>query len=150
MNSNELTISAFAETDRRALQTLYQEVRLQTFNWLNTTNAPLASFDADTVGEMVLVAKVKNEVAGFISIWLPNDFIHHLYVRDIWQGKGIGSALMDAAKAHFTGPATLKCLVSNERAILFYTKTGWASKALGSSQECDYILFERNFKQSLQ
>jgi GNAT superfamily N-acetyltransferase len=36
------------------------------------------------------------EIAGFMTLWAPDDFIHMLYIRKQWQGQGIGTALLQA------------------------------------------------------
>ncbi|CAH0539545.1 hypothetical protein [Vibrio marisflavi] len=65
-----------------AVSELYLNGRTSTFSWLDTSGYSLADFELDTEGERILVALVGEHVVGFISIWEPENFVHHLYVSD--------------------------------------------------------------------
>ncbi len=83
------------------------------------------------------------EVIGFISLWLPENFVHHLHVRGDHAGKGVGKALLDAGLARLQMPATLKCMTLNVRAAQFYSGDGWRIRDAGSGADGPYYLFER-------
>jgi GNAT superfamily N-acetyltransferase len=127
--------------DLPALREIYLSVRQKHFTWLDTSSYQLADFDRNTLGEEVLVA-VEGEPIGFIAVWLPESFVHHLYVRDDRAGKGVGKALLDAGLARLARPATLKCMTMNGRAAKFYADNGWRIREAGSGPDGPYYLFE--------
>jgi ribosomal protein S18 acetylase RimI-like enzyme len=138
----EVEITAFQESDRDTLAKLYTEVRLQTFTWLEKERILSGSFNEDTEGELILVAKVNQEIAGFVAIWEPGSFIHHLYVLPAFQRLGVGQQLLKSAVSRCSSAVSLKCLTANVRAVDFYIKNGWAETKRGGSWDGDYILFE--------
>ncbi len=90
----------------------------------------------------MLVAKIDDKVAGFVSIWLPDNFIHHLYIKKEYRGNGLGRLLIDEVRKKIKEPLTLKCLVDNIKAVKFYEKNGWKAKSTGISVHGVFILFE--------
>jgi len=94
----------------------------------------LASFEVETSGETLLIAEVDNRVAGFVSVYLPQTFVHHLYVEPSLQGRGIGKALLTNAVALTGGQASLKCQTRNADAISFYRRLGWRDGETGESE----------------
>ncbi len=101
-----------------------------------------ASFDDDTAGEEILVASINNQPVGFISIWLPDSFLHHLYILPSHQRQGIGKALIQKAQEMVEEPLTLKCLDLNEGAMNFYLNNGWKKVSQGTSNEGKYTLLK--------
>jgi len=123
------------------LQRIFLEVRQKTFYWLNTQNYNLTDFDYETETEFVLVALFDGKVVGFISIWLPGNFIHHFYIDSEYQQHKIGSKLLEEGIQIMATPITLKCLEKNKGAIEFYKKSGFVTTEKGVSDHGDYILF---------
>ncbi|QOG00953.1 GNAT family N-acetyltransferase [Flavobacterium sp. MDT1-60] len=123
------------------LQRIFQEVRQKTFYWLDTQNYNLTDFDHETQGEFVLVALFNDKVVGFISLWLPGNFIHHFYIDDEFQQHKIGTKLLEEAIQIMKTPITLKCLEKNTRAIEFYKKRGFIAGDKGISDHGEYISF---------
>ncbi|QPJ65264.1 MAG: GNAT family N-acetyltransferase [Candidatus Nitrohelix vancouverensis] len=79
-----------------------------------------------TEGELVHVAERGGKVAGFISVWEPESFIHHLYVDPEFWGMGIGTELVDFMASLTRGrPLGLKCKVGNKLAMAFYRARGF-------------------------
>jgi len=140
----KIEISEFSEEDRVILRHLYAEVKAETFHKLGKQNVDSNDFDEDTKGESVLVAKIDGNIAGFISVWLPDNFIHHLYVRKQDQRKGIGSELIESVKAQVNGTLTLKCVEDNVAAVQFYETNGWKIQSKGISENGSFILFQLN------
>jgi len=128
--------------DLPRLRTIFLNERQRTFTEQDTSEFKLEDFDKQTQGEYILTALIDNIPVGFISIWMPNNFIHHLYVDTIYQGKNIGTQLLQAAIQKTAFPITLKCLVSNTKATEFYLKKGFREKSKGQSSNGTYILFE--------
>ena len=124
------------------LRTIFLKERQRTFTEQDTSEFKLEDFDKQTQGEYILSALIDDIPVGFISIWMPNNFIHHLYVDNAYQGKNIGTQLLKAAIQKTAFPITLKCLVSNTKAIDFYLRKGFVEKSRGQSSNGTYILFE--------
>lgn len=137
-----MEIAPIKKTDYNALRNLFLNGRKSTFSWLDTSNYQLKDFDKEIHGEEVLVASIDNVVIGFISIWMPNNFIHHLYVDKKYHRKGVGTQLLKAAIEKTKFPITLKCLENNTKAVAFYRRKGFIDKERGPSTNGDYILFE--------
>lgn len=124
------------------LRTIFLKERQRTFTEQNTSEFKLEDFDKQTQGEYILSALIDDIPVGFISIWMPNNFIHHLYVDNAYQGKNIGTQLLKATIQKTAFPITLKCLVSNTKATNFYLRKGFVEKSRGQSGNGTYILFE--------
>ncbi|MDQ1166833.1 GNAT family N-acetyltransferase [Flavobacterium sp. SORGH_AS_0622] len=117
-----------------ALKELFLNERKKTFSWLDTSKFHLDDFEKYTQGEYILTALVNDIPVGFISIWMPTNFIHHLYVDEKYQNKKIGTELLKAAIAVTKSAVTLKCLENNTKAIEFYKKRGFTEKEKAYSQ----------------
>lgn len=135
----KITISNFKENDKEALSQIYFNVRHANFIWLEHG---LSSFNQDTAGEFILVARVDDEIVGFASVWLMDNFLHHLYIANHFQRKGIGTMLLNRIIKNSDSDVTLKCLKRNSLGIKFYRKRGWESISEGTSNEGEYILFK--------
>lgn len=129
-------------SDLPHLRKLFLNERRRTFADQDISQFKLEDFDKQTQGEYILIAHVDNIPIGFISIWLPNNFIHHLYVDHKHQGQNIGTELLKAAISKTNFPLTLKCVENNSKAIHFYLKKGFVEKSRGNSSNGSYILFE--------
>jgi len=137
-----LSIVESRNTDLPHLRELFLNERRRTFTEQDISEFELDDFDKQTQGEYILTALVNNIPVGFISIWMPNNFIHHLYVDVKHQGKNLGTELLKAALLKTSFPITLKCLTSNIKAVEFYRKKGFIEKSRGNSSNGTYILFE--------
>ena len=135
-------IRRFVEADRMALRLVYLNTRRQAFHWMNPDELVLAEFDAATADELVLVAETDGEVVGFVSLWLPENFIHNLFVSPGHQGRGIGTRLLAASRDHLAGPARLKCSIHNTRARAFYESRGWVVLGRGGDRKSGYLDME--------
>jgi putative acetyltransferase len=71
--------------------------------------------------------------------------IHMLFVSPERVSQGIGRALL--ADAERMGAATLECFAKNDRARLFYDKSGWRATRLYTSEFAgellDFVWYER-------
>lgn len=100
-------------------------------------------FLRETEGEVVLVASDSDGcIQGWMSIWQPNSFVHHLYVDPLVQGRGAGRSLLMALPRWVPPPYTLKCLRANAKAMNYYTNLGWVEIGSGTDTEGDYALLE--------
>ncbi|GAA3975498.1 GNAT family N-acetyltransferase [Mucilaginibacter dorajii] len=135
-----MIIRDFSEDDRNALRNIYLVSRRQTFSWFDTSGYTLNDFDKDTEGERILVADKDGAILGFISCWLQDNFIHHLFVHPAYINQGVGKALLSEAIAMLNKPVTLKCLRRNENALAFYRTQGWQIEEKGEGKPGDYFL----------
>lgn len=134
--------------DKPILREIYVAGRIKTFHWVPADSFQLDDFDKHTKGEHILVSRYNGVIAGFISMWLQENFLHHLYVSNELQHRGIGTALLGAGCRLATSAIQLKCLEKNVNAIAFYKKHGFNEKGTGTSKDGDFILFERKNMQS--
>lgn len=124
------------------LQRIFLEVRQKTFYWVeDTKDYHLTDFERETEGEFVLVAVLNGKAVGFISLWMADNFIHHLYIDENYQHQNIGTLLLDEAIKIMNSPIKLKCLVKNENAVKFYEKKGFVAIEKGISNHGEYILY---------
>lgn len=133
-------IREFVEADRKQLQHIYLSSRQRTFYWLDTASFELNDFDNDTRGEEISVADDDGLLKGFIALWSPDNFIHHLYVHPQFLNKGIGKMLLNSIVEKATKPITLKCLANNQNALSFYKSQGWRHESEGFNQDGKYYL----------
>lgn len=85
-----------------------------------------AYFPEAVAGEQIIVASTTaGAVAGFLSLWLADRFVHFLHVQAAWRGRGVGRQLLDHASQQVQGPLELKCLLTNTAALAFYRRLGW-------------------------
>ena len=137
-----LSIIESRNIDLQSLREIFLEERKRTFTWTDIFEFELEDFDKQTQGEYILTALLEDVPVGFISVWMPNNFIHHLYVNQKHQGKNIGTELLKKAVSKTNFPITLKCLENNTKAVDFYIKKGFTEKQKGYSNNGTYILFE--------
>jgi GNAT superfamily N-acetyltransferase len=82
-----------------------------------------------------------NGIVGFVGIWLPENFIHHLYVLPEYHRVGIGRALLESALSIISRPAKLKCQSANKNACQFYRHLGWREGEQGYDEIGRWIEF---------
>ena len=87
-------VRLFAEDDCEVLEAIYREGRAEA-TWLPPAARGNSDFARDTAGEKLFVAVGSdNDPLGFLSVWEPDRFIHHMYVRSESRHRGIGKALL--------------------------------------------------------
>ncbi len=118
-------IRLMVEQDIPQLAQLFLKIRRQTFHWVEPAQFQLDDFAKQTKGERVWVAEHGANICGFIAIWQPDNFVHHLYVSSDWHGQGIGRALLDHGLADTAKPGSLKVATLNTAALAFYHRLGW-------------------------
>ena len=91
-------------------------------------------------GEIVHAAFIGEDVAGFVSVWQEDNFIHFLAVDEKYRHQGVGRFLLSFAEKTFGRPLSLKCLADNEGALGFYSSYGFKAIAEGDSEDGCYLL----------
>ncbi|WP_322094735.1 GNAT family N-acetyltransferase [Paraburkholderia bannensis] len=138
-----LTIRPAAPADRPALRELFLHARREAFFWLTAGRLRLEDFDMQTEGEDLLVALDGNaHLAGFVSVWTPDRFIHHLFVAPASQRQGVGRALLRALPQWRAQRYRLKCLTRNEAALAFYRAQDFTPIDAGVSEDGAWLLLE--------
>ncbi len=127
--------------DLPACARIYLDRRRERFHWLDPESLCLDDFAASVRGEEVWVAEVGGEVVGFSSMYVAVSFVHNLFVRVDWDGRGVGRLLMDHAVARLDWPVTLKCVTVNAPARAFYTRLGFVEQRRGMSNGVEYVLY---------
>ncbi len=139
----QLKIRPGTEADKPALRELFLRVRQQTFLWVDPATLRLEDFDKATEGEAILVAEVEGAIAGFVSWWPPENFLHNLYIDTSRQRAGVGAALLQACLERTGRPVRLKTSIQNASAIAFYRKHGFKVASNGFAEEGEYYLMEQ-------
>ncbi|MFT5211694.1 MAG: GNAT superfamily N-acetyltransferase [Flavobacterium sp.] len=88
--------------------------------------------------EKTYLAVIDDVIAGFISIWPPERFIHHLYILPEFQSQGVAQALIQKCIHHYGKPLSLKSLAANNRACDFYENKGWQCEDTGQGTDGPY------------
>lgn len=139
---NPPAIRACTVADKPALRELFMRVRKQTFTWVDPAALRLEDFDKATDGETILVAEVEGTIAGFVSWWPPENFLHNLFIDTSRQRAGAGAALLRACLEKCGRPVRLKTSILNASAIAFYRKHGFKLAGKGVAEEGEYHLME--------
>src|ERR1700722_8527762 len=108
--SMEINIRRAEAKDSAALARIFVDSRLAAFYWQNPARFRLEDFEKETAGETGFVAEDGNgELLGFISVWEPERFIHHLYIAPGELRRGIGKLLLESLSSWLPLPYQLKC-----------------------------------------
>ncbi|MDQ0415974.1 GNAT superfamily N-acetyltransferase [Croceifilum oryzae] len=113
------------EADVPELRRIYLESRRKSFHWADVEKMTLEDFDQHTLEESILVAVEDHNILGFASLYLPDNFIHNLFVHPDFSGEGVGTKLLQSSIEKMTKPLRLKCVSENHRAMKFYEDHGW-------------------------
>ena len=136
-------VRPFAEEYREVLEAIYRECRAEA-TWLPSAARESSDFARDTAGETLFVAVGSDDTPiGFLSVWEPDRFIHHLYVRRELRDRGIAKALLRYLSTQLPMPWKLKCLTANDRALAFYTSHGWRKVSADVGEEGSYFVLEK-------
>lgn len=108
------------------LVSLYNQIRKNTPTWLDKEEITLDSFSDQVEVETIYIAYEGKRMIGFLTFYVPDNFIHLFFVDPANQGSGIGSKLLDEIFSDFNGEEiSLKCLIHNNTAISFYEHKGF-------------------------
>lgn len=128
------SIREYLNSDFDSIMNVYHEAR-QLETCFTKGELSSSKFASLVEGELIYVYVHEEKVIGFISIWSPEKFIHHLYILPADQGKGIGTKLVDHCIGIFGLPISLKSLAANERACLYYESHNWIIEEIGRGSD---------------
>ncbi|WP_081757017.1 GNAT family N-acetyltransferase [Gorillibacterium massiliense] len=138
---SNIRIEPAKKEDYEQLRTIFFQSRKESFHWVDSSTLKMDDFDHSVEGELILAASVDNQIAGFISIWEEDNFIHNLFVSPEFKRFGIGRALLDEAVRLKGKPMSLKCVMENKNAFQFYLSQGWRiEKEVTDSEEPYYFM----------
>jgi GNAT superfamily N-acetyltransferase len=120
-----LNLRAFQPADRDACIRIIRLVQPPAYPRQDRRASSCEDFDTVTRGEDIWVAQGDDAILGFVSIYRPAEFIHHLYVDPSRHRQGIGRALVTLALRQCGGHAELKCDEANRAAQDFYLAAGF-------------------------
>jgi len=129
--------------DHEACAAIYLAAAPLAFPWLPSDAIRREQLEEALREEELWVAEREGAIAGFVSIYLPDGFIHSLYVDPARHRQGIGQALLDLALRRCGGRAELKCQEANRGACAFYTRLGWRPVDWGWSTGGPWIRFRK-------
>lgn len=146
-------LRAYETRDRDDCARIFVVAQRVAFPWEPPGTVVEADFDRSIQGEQLWVAEVGKsapksgqirwQVAGLISVFLPAQFVHSLFVDPSFHGLGLGSALLDRALYATGGRASLKCDERNRKGCLFYERRGWRASEWGWDSAGAWIRFSR-------
>lgn len=139
---NNILIMEATQSNYEDLRKIFYTVRRNTFHWVEPGKLKLSDFDESTREELILAAQIENEIVGFASVWVPDKFIHNLFVLQEFQGHGIGTALIDEVIKRVGLPLTLKCVKENAKAYNYYISHNWKIEKEEMGSEGLYYLMK--------
>ena len=108
------------EADHAALAELFLTTRRHAFPWVPPGEFQLSDFTLQTEGEIIHLADDRQgRPLGFISVWQPTGFIHHLFVHPDCHRQGIGKRLLGSLHDWLPQTWRLKCQTANRAALAF-------------------------------
>jgi GNAT superfamily N-acetyltransferase len=133
-------VRAATPADYPALQALYEGCRRHA-DWLPEHSRSGRDLAHDAYGERLWLAEdAAGRAQGFVGVWMPESFIHHLYVRQDVHRRGVARALLQAlAREGVPRPWRLKCLCANREALAFYRHLGWQQTDLGVDDDGPWV-----------
>ena len=135
-----MNVRLYKEVNFNVLYDIYKNARAP-IDCFRSNSLTIEAFELSVEGEEVHVALFDEKIIGFISVWVVDNFIHHLYVHSDQQKKGIARALIQTCVARYGLPLRLKSVVANEQACTFYEYNKWLIKDIGEGPEGPYNLY---------
>lgn len=84
-----MNIRPILPVDVPAIRDLFLRSRRAAFVWERCSELTLDDFDSQTEGESQMIALDEERHVGFIPMWGPDYFIHHLHVTSRLTGRQI-------------------------------------------------------------
>ena len=132
-----MLIRECSETDVDEVVAVYNKARAAV-DCFTRGDMPRREFKCLIRNEEVLLAISQQRVIGFVSIWVPEKFVHHLYVNPDQQKKGAANALIKSCIERHGLPLSLKSLKANTDACRYYENNNWVAEYTGEGSEGTY------------
>lgn len=147
--SPAILVRPYRPADRARCAEIYVTARRVAFSWVPPEQFSPDDLVRDTVDEEIHVAEQRTvngtaEVIGFVSVFLPGRFVHHLYVDPVRRRAGIGRLLIRHATGLRPGPWRLKCVEANTAALAFYRSEGWVEEGRGADDLGPHLALRRD------
>lgn len=114
------------QSELQSLCLLYNQIRKETETWIDKSLVTLEEFEEMIEVETIYIAYDKQRMIGFLTFYVPDNFIHLFFIDANHQGTGIGSYLLNEVISDFYGEEiSLKCLIHNHLGIKFYQSKGF-------------------------
>lgn len=137
-----LRVLPATEIDMPEVERIFHE-SISLAPWIPEHARTPSDFAAESEGERIFTCRnLQDRILGFISIWEPEAFIHHLYVDPIHKRRGVGSTLLESLDRWLPKPWRLKCVETNTSAYAFYCSQGWQMIDRGQGVHGTYLLLE--------
>ncbi len=130
------------DEDAAGIQALFA-LTLQQAAWLPPGAEIDTDFKRNSSCETVWVCPGPAALLGFIAVYAPGRFVHHLYVAPQAQGRGVGRALVDSLAPWLPKPWYLKCVLANQAARAFYARTGWVETERAMGSQGEYVVLRQ-------
>ena len=129
--------------DEAAVQGIFERA-IRSATWLAADADADTDFKRNSSCEVVTVcATADGQVAGFMAVYEPGSFVHHLYVDDRYKQQGVGTALISSLDAWPDKPWRLKCVLSNAAARAFYARIGWRETETNLGSQGPYVVLRK-------
>jgi ribosomal protein S18 acetylase RimI-like enzyme len=132
--AGSLVLRPFRPADHAACAAIYAAGRRFAFDWCDPSQFRPEDFERDSRDEQITVAEEDGQVVGLLSLWMPDHFVHLLFVHPARHGRGIGRRLLRHAEETFGDWSWLKCQAQNRRALAFYRRCGWTVGEGGTNE----------------
>lgn len=146
----QLILRNYQSSDHDVLALLFYQIRKEEFPWTDLEQLSVSDFDHSTEGERIIVAEEQGTIAGFLSVWEPDGFIHNLFVAREFRRAGVGWSLIQVALSEYGTPLTLNALPENKTALKFYAKNGWQIEQEAWEKKAPIICFLLEEQNSLR
>ncbi len=137
-----MILRSYRSDDRQRCEEIFAATRHLAHPHRPASDVP-EEFEAATRDEEIWIAESAGGISGWVSIYLSDHFIHHLYVDPGQLHRGIGRALLDRAVARCGGSVDLKCNEANRAAHHLYVATGLRPAGWGWAPTGPWIRFRR-------
>jgi GNAT superfamily N-acetyltransferase len=131
------------QDDDAAVQGLFERA-IRGAAWLPAGADADTDFKRNSSCEVVTVCVAADgRLAGFMAVYEPGAFVHHLYVDEGFKQQGVGRALIASLDAWPDKPWRLKCVLGNSAARAFYARMGWRETEIAMGSQGQYVVLRR-------
>ncbi|MFO1039514.1 MAG: GNAT family N-acetyltransferase [Geminicoccaceae bacterium] len=120
-----ITVRHATPAELPACAELYARVDAASHPWNPPNPDAVDYFLSFAEREEIWLAEIDGRLAGILSLFRPESFVHSLYVEPAFQGRGVGRALLDTVQATTPDPLSLKVEEPAAPARAFYAHLGF-------------------------